>query len=65
MSKTKDAMALVDQGMAPYAAARQVGMTANTLYVALKRRRDRASLTHCPCCNSLMPEHRIDRSVLK
>ena len=40
MSKTKEAMALVDTGMAPYAAARQVGVASNTLYVALKRRRE-------------------------
>ena len=51
MSKTKEAMALVDTGMAPYAAARQVGVASNTLYVALKRRREAVlPKVKCPCC---------------
>lgn len=63
MSKTKDAIALVEQGMAPYAAAKQVGLTPNSLYVALKKRREQhaAGLVHCPCCDSLVPAERIKK----
>lgn len=65
MSKTQDAMALVDQGMAPYAAARQVEMSPNTLYVALKRRREKETQEACPCCGSLVAKDKIDWSVVK
>ena len=56
MSKTAMAIALVDEGMTPFTAAKQVGLTPNTLYVALKLRRERESkaqgLVNCPCCGS-------------
>ncbi len=65
MSKTQEAIALVNQGMTPFAAAKQVGLSANTLYVALKRQRERQSVEACPCCGSLVPAEKIDRSVLK
>ena len=54
MSKTKEAMALVDQGVAPFAAAKQVGMAPSTLYVALKKRREKEQ-GHCPCCGQKLP----------
>lgn len=64
MSKTQEAMALVDQGMTPYAAAKQVGLSANALYVALKKRREKQGVEPCPCCGTLVPSDRIKREVL-
>jgi hypothetical protein len=65
MSKTKEAMALVDTGMAPYAAARQVGVASNTLYVALKRRREAVlPKVKCPCCGKSVMERFVRREVL-
>jgi hypothetical protein len=65
MSKTQEAIELVNQGMAPFAAAKQVGLSANTLYVALKRRRAKQGVEACPCCGTLVPGEKINRDVLK
>lgn len=69
MSKTQEAIALVKQGMAPFAAAKHVGLSANTLYVALKREREKearaAGKESCPCCGSVVPVEQINRNVLK
>ena len=42
MSKTQEALALVNQGMTPFAAAKQVGLSANTLYVAFEEAEGKA-----------------------
>ena len=69
MSKTQKAIALVKQGMAPFAAAKQVGLSANTLYVAIKREREKeakaAGKAACPCCGSMVSTEQINRDVLK
>lgn len=65
MSKTQEALALVNQGMAPFAAAKQIGLSANTLYVALKRQREKQGVEACPCCGSLVAAEKINCSVLK
>lgn len=65
MSKTQEALALVNQGMTPFAAAKQVGLSANTLYVALKRQREKQGIEACPCCGSLVPAEKINQDVLK
>jgi hypothetical protein len=66
MSKTQDAIALVNQGVAPFAAAKQVGLSANTLYVALKKEKEKAGIEQCPCCNQVVRAgFEIDHSVLK
>jgi len=65
MSKTQDAIALVNQGLTPFAAAKQVGLSANTLYVALKKQREKQGVEACPCCGSLVPAEKINRDVLK
>lgn len=69
MSKTQEAIALVHQGMSPFAAAKQVGLSANTLYVALKRLREKEAqqkgIVPCPCCGSMVQEGQINRGVLK
>lgn len=64
-SLTQQAIELVDQGMKPLKAAQQVGLAHNTLYVALKRRREKAEKATCPCCGSLVQADRINREVLK
>jgi hypothetical protein len=64
-SKTQKAIARVDAGENPHAAAKAEGLSANTLYVALKRRRERSQLTACPCCLSLVKPEQINREVLK
>lgn len=63
MSKTQDALALVAGGMAPFAAAKQVGLSPNTLYVAIKREREKsASKVRCPCCGTLVPHSQLKES---
>ena len=64
-SKTQQAIDLVDAGAKPYAAAREVGLAPNALYLALKKRREQQNAELCPCCGSLMSSEKIDRSVLK
>ena len=66
MSKTQEAMAMVDEGVPPYRAAREKGISPNTLYVALKRRREAAVPKDvCPCCGTLVEKAKIDWSVVK
>ena len=59
MSKTQEAIALVESGATPFAAAKQVGIQPNTLYVALKRKREKeekaAGRARCPTCGQLVP----------
>ena len=42
-TKTEQAVALVDQGVKPFAAAKQVGVSPNGVYLALKKRRQALS----------------------
>lgn len=66
MSKTQEAIALVNQGMTPFAAAKQVGLSANTLYVALKKQRGKQNAETCPCCGQVVRAgFEINRDVLK
>lgn len=65
MSKTQEALALVNQGMTPFAAAKQVGLSANTLYVALKKERAKQGVEACPCCGTLVAGEKINRNVLR
>lgn len=53
MTKTDEAMALVDQGMPAYAAAKEKEISPNTLYVALARRRKKQAGL-CPSCGRPM-----------
>ena len=54
-SKTQQALALIDKGLNPHAAAVQVGLKSNTVYVALAaRRRKGAGL--CPHCGQPLPK---------
>ena len=52
-SKTQQAIKLVREGLTPYAAAQQLGIATSTLYVALKRQKNRAV---CPCCKQIVRE---------
>lgn len=51
--------------MAPFAATKQVGLSANTLYVALKKQREKQGVEACPSCGSLVPAEKINREVLE
>lgn len=68
MSKTQEAIALVESGVSPFAAAKQIGIQANTLYVALKRKREKeekaAGRVHCPCCGSLVDPVQLEAHKL-
>jgi hypothetical protein len=62
-SKTMQAVALVEQGMTAYAAAKQVGINASAVTRALQRREDK---TICPCCGQIVREgFKVNRAVLK
>lgn len=66
MSKTQDALQLIrDNGLTPYAAAKEVGITPTTLYAAIKREASKMAMAACPCCGTMVPGERIKRSVLK
>lgn len=49
-SKTQRAMRLVDGGMTPFAAARQVQLAPNVLYLAIAKRRKDPEPEVCPEC---------------
>jgi DNA-binding CsgD family transcriptional regulator len=62
-SKTQQAIDLVRQGMTPYAAAQQAGISPSAVYVALKRQQEKAV---CPCCGQIVRDgFDINRAVLK
>ena len=50
-TKTAQAIALVDAGAGPVAAAAQAGISYTVLYRALKRRADKPI---CPCCKQVV-----------
>ena len=49
MSKTSEALKLIDAGMNRHKAAKTVGITASQVYRAVKTRRMK-SASKCPCC---------------
>ena len=51
-SKTMEALALVDQGMTRYAAAKQIGISESAVHRAWHRRQGKAI---CPTCNQIIP----------
>jgi hypothetical protein len=51
-SKTMEALALVDQGMTRYAAAKQIGISESAVHRAWHRRQGK---TICPACNQIIP----------
>ena len=54
MSKTDEALRLIaEEGLTPYAAAKQAGITPTTVYVALQRRKGKQL---CPCCGQVVRE---------
>lgn len=62
-SKTQQALDLVRQGMTPYAAAQQAGVSPSVVYVAIKRQQDK---TLCPCCGQVVRDgFQINSDVLK
>ena len=66
MSKTQDALKLMrEKGLTPYAAAKEAGITPTTIYAAIKREEAKGAMATCPCCGSVVPAEKIDRSMLK
>ncbi len=66
MSKTQDALRLMrENGLTPYAAAKEAGITPTTLYAAIKREEAKGAITACPCCGTLVPGEKINRTLLK
>ena len=62
-SKTQAALALVEQGATPNAAANQVGISASAVYRAMGRREGKEV---CPCCSQVVREgFSINHAVLK
>lgn len=62
-SKTMQAVALVEQGMTAYAAAKQLDISPSAVTRALQRREGKQL---CPCCGQIVREgFKIDRTVLK
>jgi hypothetical protein len=63
-SKTMQALDLILQdGLTPFAAAKQVGVHASAVYRALERAEKKPI---CPCCGQVVREgFELDRSVLK
>lgn len=56
INKTDMAIALVDQGMTRYAAAKKVNLTASVLYIALKKLKPTVI---CPCCGGKVDAGRV------
>ena len=54
-SKTSQALALVDGGLTPYAAAKQIGIAAVTVYKAITARESKQAREICPTCHRPMP----------
>lgn len=66
MSKTQEALKLMrEKGLTPYAAAKDAGITPTTLYAAIRREEAKGTMSACPCCGSVVPTAKIDRTVLK
>ena len=55
-SKTQRALALIDGGVLPYQAAKQLKMSTSTLYKALSKRREREARGTCPHCGQTLPK---------
>lgn len=63
LSKTQQALALVKDGMSVREAARQVGVTEPTIYIAIGRNKDKQQ---CPCCGQVVRAgFEVNRDVLK
>jgi predicted transcriptional regulator len=60
MSKTKQALELVDSGMTAYAAAKQIGIAQSVISRALVKR-EQTKDRRCPCCNQVV----LDDVLLK
>ena len=59
ITRTQQALALVDAGTGPCVAAKQVGMAYHVLYRALRARKERGV---CPCCGVLLKPGQMVRA---
>lgn len=63
VSKTQQAVDLVNAGMTPFAAAKQLGIHPSAVYRAMTRAEEKPL---CPCCRQVVREgFTVDTSVLK
>lgn len=67
LSKTMQALRLVDHGMKVREAAHEIGISEQAVYMAKKRQEQSMALgkVRCPCCSYLVQADRINREVLK
>lgn len=62
-SKTQKAVDLVNEGMTPFAAAKEMGIHASAVYRAMTRADEKPL---CPCCRQVLRDgFTVDTSVLK
>ena len=62
MSKTEQAIKLVESGMTQYRAAAEVGIHRATLSRAWKAHTERKKVETpgiCPCCGQMLPEQKV------
>jgi predicted transcriptional regulator len=65
LSKTQQAVALVDGGMSAYAAAQKLEISASAISRALARR-EAAKGRICPCCSQVVRAgFKVNKAVLK
>lgn len=66
-NRTAEALELMrnNPGMTVYAAAKQVGISATTLYAGKARAERNAGKVQCPCCGTMVEPGKISREVLK
>lgn len=64
MSKTQDAIKLVESGMSAYASAKQVGISAGAVSRGLKRKAENSD-SRCPCCNQVVKDKDVLKSIKK
>ena len=55
MTKTEQALVRIKAGEKPYAVAKEMGLSPNTLYVARARQKKRDA-GFCECCGQKLPE---------
>lgn len=56
LSRTQQALNLVEAGLSIYAAAKKLGLSYSTLHKAVKTAQERESRGTCPHCGQLMPK---------
>lgn len=58
MSKTQEAIKLVESGMSAYAAAKKVGINESAVSKGLQRKRSNSD-RRCPCCEQIIRDDEV------